>query len=144
MGRAMKRIFLFSFVIFHLSFSFAQTTGSASSLSQMSVLGKPYKSSTEFVGLRDDNGRICAMIKVISDIDGFKYDSYNGVIKVDDKPGEDRVYVSPDERVLEIYKSSYEPLKLILSEYGIQLHPKEVWILKIEGAPKRATCYRLP
>ena len=66
-------------------------------------------------------------------MDGFKYDAYNGVVKVDDQPGEDRVYLQPDERVLEIYRSGYEPLKLILSDYGIQLHSKEVWTIKIAG-----------
>ena len=120
---------LFSFVIFLFSFSFAQTA-------KMSIVGKPHKSSTEFSGVRDVNGRICAMFKIISDMDGFGYDSNNGVVKVDDKPVEDRVYVSPDERVLEIYKTGYEPLKLILSEYGIQLHPKEVWVLKLKGSAR--------
>ncbi len=126
--------FLFSYFIFHLSLSPAQP----SSISRMSIVGKPKKSTSEFVGssIRDVNGRICAMIKVISDMDGFKYDAYNGVVKVDDQPGEDRVYLQPDERVLLIYKSGYEPLKLILSEYGIQLHQKEVWTIRIKGAPK--------
>ena len=130
--RQKSLVFLLSFFIFHLSLSSAQT----SSISRMSVVGKAQKSVSEFVGVRDGNGRICAMIKVISDMDGFKYDAYNGVVKVDDQPGEDRVYLQPDERVLEIYKSGYEPLKLILSEYGIQLHQKEVWTIRIKGAPK--------
>jgi len=43
------------------------------------------------------------------------------------------VYLSPDERVLEIFHSGYEPLKLILSDYGIQLRSKEVWKIKIKG-----------
>jgi len=120
---------LLSFIIFLFSFSFAQTA-------KMSVVGKPYKSSTEFSGVRDVNGRICAMFKIISDMDGFSYDSNNGVVKVDDKPGEDRVYVSPDERVLQIYKTGYEPLQIILSEYGVQLHPKEVWVIKLKGSAK--------
>jgi len=55
---------------------------------------------------------------------------------VDDDPGRDMVFLSPDERVLEIFHSGYEPLKLILSEYGIQLHPKEVWKIKIKGQAK--------
>lgn len=103
---------------------------------QMNIDGKPEKSSSEMVGVRDDNGRICAMIKVVSDMDGFSYDSYNGVVKVDDKPGEDRVYLQPDERVLEIYRNGFEPLKLILSEIGIQLKSKEVWTLRISGEDK--------
>ena len=112
-----------------LTFSFAQT-------SKMSIDGKPKKSMSEIVGVRDVNGRFCAAIKVISDMDGFKYQSNNGVVKVDDMPGRDMVYLSPDERVLEIYHTGYEMFRMILSEYGIQLHPKEVWVVRIKGAPK--------
>jgi uncharacterized protein (TIGR02145 family) len=55
---------------------------------------------------------------------------------VDDQPGRDMVYLSPNERVLEIFKTGYEPLKIILSEYGIQLREKEVWQIKIKGDAK--------
>jgi hypothetical protein len=40
--------------------------------SKISVEGKPKKSTSEIVGVRDANGRFCAAIKVISDMDGFK------------------------------------------------------------------------
>ena len=69
-------------------------------------------------------------------MDGFKYQSNNGVIRVDDDPGKDMVYLSPDERVLEIFKSGYQPLKIILSEYGVQLKSQQVWIIKIKGGAK--------
>jgi hypothetical protein len=39
--------------------------------------GNPQKSATEFVSRRDANGKICAAIQVISDMDGFKYQSNN-------------------------------------------------------------------
>jgi hypothetical protein len=52
---------------------------------------------------------------------------------VDDAPGKDMVFVSPDERVVEIYKTGYEPLQIILSEYGIHLKEKTVWKIKIVG-----------
>ena len=56
-------------------------------LPQMQIAGKPKKETTEFVGsnIKDTNGRICAAIKVVSNLDGLKYQSYNGVVKVDDK-----------------------------------------------------------
>ena len=132
----MKR---FSKTVFYLlTFYFLLSTVVFAQTAKMSVVGKAQKSSTEFVGssVRDANGRLCAMFKIISDMDGFSYDSNNGVVRVDDNPGEDRVYVSPDERVLKIYKSGYQPLQIILSEYGIQLHPKEVWQIKIKGSAK--------
>jgi hypothetical protein len=102
---------------------------------KLQIVGNPEKSATEFVVLtiRDANDRICAAIQTVSDMDGFSYKSNNGVVQVDDKPGKDMVYLSPDERVLEIMHSGHEPFKLILSEYGIQLREKEVWIVKIAG-----------
>lgn len=110
----------------------------AQELAQLRVLGKPQKSSDEFVAKRDANGRYCAMIKVISDMEGFQYDANNGVVEVDDQPGQDLVYLQPDERVLKILHTGYEPLKMILSEYGIQLKPRAVWSIKISGVGKAA------
>lgn len=112
-------------------------------LARMNLEGKPQKSgSDEIVAKRDANGRFCAAIKVVSDMEGFSYDAYNGVVAVDDHPGEDMVYLQPDERVLIIYHEGYEPLKLILSQYGIQLRPKGVWRIRISGEPKMSD--RLP
>ena len=110
----------------------------AQELAKLHLIGKPEKSNTEIVGVRDANGRFCAAIQVISDMDGFKYDAYNGVVRVDDQPGQDMVYLQPDERVLQIFKSGYKPLKLILSDIGIQLREKEVWRIKVGGEAKKA------
>lgn len=107
----------------------AQTT-------KLQIIDKPEKSTSEIVAVRDANGRFCAGIQVISDLGGFSYDAYNGVVKVDKKPGKDMVYIQSSERVLEIYLSGYEPLKIILSEIGIQLNEKDVWIIKITGDAK--------
>ena len=127
-----KLTFVFVMIILH--------SLSAQQLAQLRVIGKPQKSPDEFVGSnhRDANGRICAMIKVISDMEGFQYDAYNGVVSVEDQPGQDLVYLQPDERVLEIFHEGYEPLKLILSNYGIQLAPRQVWSIKISGVGKAA------
>ena len=108
-----------------------------SQLAQLHIIGKPILSKSELIGKRDVNGRFCAGVEVISDMDGFKYTAYNGVVKVDDKPGKDLVYLQPDERVLTIYHTGYEPLKIILSEIGIHLKPHAVWIIKVEGLKKQ-------
>jgi hypothetical protein len=55
---------------------------------------------------------------------------------MDDNPGKDMVYVQASERVVEVHKSGYKPLKIILSEYGIQLNEKEVWQVTITGDKK--------
>ncbi|MBN2279355.1 MAG: SUMF1/EgtB/PvdO family nonheme iron enzyme [Candidatus Marinimicrobia bacterium] len=82
------------------------------------------------------DGNICAAIKVISDMDGFSYDSNNGVVKVSDGPGVDMVYLSAGERKLDILHTGYAPLEIILSEVGIQLKEKEVWEIRVSGEKK--------
>jgi len=105
-------------------------------LSHMQIMGKPERLTSEIVSVRDVNGRFCAAVKIISDMEGFSYDSYNGVVRVDDQPGKDMVFLSPDERVLEILHTGYAPLKIILSEIGIQLREREVWKIEISGEQK--------
>ncbi len=134
-GCPMKYLFSFLILILLTNSVFAQ-------LARMHLEGKAQRSDDEIVAKRDANGRYCAAIKVVSDMEGFSYDAYNGVVAVDDRPGEDLVYLQPDERVLIIYHEGYEPLKLILSQYGIQLHPKGVWRIRISGEPKMSD--RLP
>ena len=104
-------------------------------LKQMRIIGKPKKlQSGEMVARRDQNGNYCASIQVVSDMDGFSYDSNNGPVgKILDNPGEDIVYVTSSERVLKVFKSGYEPLQIILSDIGITLKEREVWQIKIAG-----------
>jgi len=106
-------------------------------MQKMHVKGEPKKIKNEIVGKKDANGEYCAAIKVISNMEGFKYESYNGVVEVKDNPGEDVVYLSPNERVLKIYNTGYKPKKIILSEYGIQLKQKRIWKINISGSAKK-------
>ncbi len=129
----MKKERLFLLMLFFCALVYAQTQ-----MAQLKLMGEPQKSMDELVAKRDANGRVCAAIKVISDLGGFSYDSYNGVVAVDRKPGQDIVYLQPDERVLEIFHQGYQPLKLILSTYGIYLKSREMWIIKITGVGKAA------
>ena len=105
---------------------------------EMQIVSKPEKITSEIVARRDANGRFCAAIQVVSDLTGLSYDSYNGVVGVDKKPGMDMVFVQPDERVLEIFCTGYVPLKIIFSEVGITPKEKEVWKITITGEKKLA------
>ncbi|MGC9424125.1 PEGA domain-containing protein, partial [Vibrio sp.] len=107
-------------------------------LPQMRLVETPRLLRNEFVGSqhRDINDRVAAAIKVISDMSGLTYQSNNGVVDVEKSPGVDMVYLQPDERVLEIYKSGYEPLRVILSDYNIQLESRRIWELKVTGEKK--------
>ena len=102
-------------------------------LAELRVVGRPEKAAFSIATVQDVNGRLCAAVQVVSYMNGFSYQSNNGVVRVDDNPGEDMVYLSPDERALKIMHSTYAPLQIILSEYGIQLREKEVWVIKIAG-----------
>jgi formylglycine-generating enzyme required for sulfatase activity len=123
-----KRGFLVFISLFVLTASFAQQT-------KLHLIGEPRLSPTEIVAVKDDkSGQFCSAIQIITDLTDFGYSSELGVVKVDfSKPGRDMVFLLPDERFLEIYHPDYEPKKLIFSELGIQLQPKQTWIIKISG-----------
>ena len=114
-------------------FLFLALTATAQDIPEMRLVGKPTLAEDEFVGVRDDDGDLCAAIKVISDMENFRYTSYNGVVRVDDGPGQDMVYVSADERVLEIFHSGYKPQRIILHEAGIHLESQQVWQIQVTG-----------
>lgn len=98
---------------------------------ELILIGSPHLRPNEFVGVKDINGNYCAGVAIVSDKDGFIYDSNMGVVKVDDKPGRDIVYLSPEEQVLEIYLAGFTPLRIILHDIGITLHPKKLWKIHV-------------
>ncbi len=107
----------------------------AQELKKMEIIGKPVKlQSGEMVARRDQNGNYCAAIQVVSDMDGFSYDSFDGIVgDILDNPGEDIVYLTKSERVLKVFKNGYQPLQIILSDLGITLKEREIWQIKIAG-----------
>lgn len=100
---------------------------------KLQVLETPVLLKNEIVdnNIKDINGEICAGIIVESDLSGLTYNSYNGIVKINREPGKDFLFVSPDERVIEIYKIDYAPLKLLISSSGIELESGKVWSIKI-------------
>ncbi len=107
-------------------------------LKQMQIQGQPEIIQAEIISRRDSSGRLCAGIQIATDITGLAYDSYNGIVgDTEHKPGQDMVFVSPDERVLQVYAPGYEEFKIILSEYRISLSPKAVWRITITGEQTR-------
>lgn len=114
---------------------------SSQQLSQMSVVGKAELQASELIAreVRDANGEVCAGLIIATDLEGLKFDSYNGIVKMNaDKPGRYFLFLSPDERVVTVYKTGYEPIKLILSDYGLsKMRSGKVWQMKITGAKKK-------
>ncbi|MCF8367322.1 MAG: PEGA domain-containing protein [Bacteroidales bacterium] len=125
----MKKLFLHLLAILFCVPAFPQQ------LKKMHIIGQPQKlQSGEMVARRDQNGNYCAAIQVISDMSGFSYDSWDGIVgNIDSKPGKDMVFLTETERVLEVFIDGYKPLKVILSDKGINLQAREVWQITIAG-----------
>ena len=111
------------------------TKGFSQKLSELHVVGKGKFLPSQLIdkSVKDANGQECAGLIIVSDLDGLRFDSYNGIVKRNHKPGQDFLFLSSDERVVTIYKSGFAPLKIILNNYGIQLKKGQVWQLKITG-----------
>ncbi len=121
------RIYLFIILLVVPQLAFAQ-------LPILEIVDEPEKIGGELISRRDINGRICAAVQIVTNLKGLKYESYNGIVgEVEHLPGRDMVYISPDERVLEIFAIGYQPFKLVLSGYGIHLAPKLVWQISLSG-----------
>lgn len=55
---------------------------------EMHLEGTPIQINEPFEPRRDINGKLCSIIKVISEMEGFKYDALSGVVgSIIDKPG---------------------------------------------------------
>jgi PEGA domain len=110
----------------------------AQATSQMYVLGSAEFMPNEIISnnIRDTNGEVCAGIMIVSDLEGLTYQSNNGIVDKQSQPGKDLLYVSPSERVIEVYKFGYEPLRIILSDLSINLKSGQVWQTKITGDKK--------
>jgi len=111
----------------------------ARELSKLRISGKAERMPGELIDrdVRDINGEVCAGIIVITDLTGFAYASGNNIVKINSTtPGKDFIFLSPGERFLEIFCTGFEPMKIILNEYGIRLHSGEVWQIKVTGDKK--------
>ncbi len=123
-------------IIFSLSLLFAFTSIFAQDLSKLYVVKNSAKiAEGELVSksVRDVNGQVCAGLIIKTDLTGLSFDSYNGIVKLNSKPGRYFLFLSPNERVVEVYKTGYEPLKIILYDYGIYLKSGQVWEITVTG-----------
>ncbi len=107
-------------------------------LNEMRIVGKPELLQSEFISSKnkDINGNVCAGLKIVTDLTGFSYRSNNGIVKIDKEPGRDVLYLSPDERVVEVYCTGFKPLKIYLYETGISLESRAVWKVEVTGDKK--------
>jgi hypothetical protein len=99
---------------------------------------------------KDDSDMPCAIIKVMTDIEGLSFESNIAIVgSVVIKPGEYWVYVSPGEKRLRILKKGFEPLDINCSDFNIRIESSSVYVLKVRSeipeaplvdlAPKKGT-----
>jgi formylglycine-generating enzyme required for sulfatase activity len=101
----------------------------------MSLEDKPIFLPKELaVSRQTGDGRFCAALKIVSNLDNFSYDSEMRVIYYDDKPHEDIIFLDPNDRFITLYHIGYKPLKIIFSEHGILLGQKQIWQLRITAS----------
>lgn len=110
----------------------------AQETNQLQIISKPVLIENEIISSanKDSNGEVCAGLIVIHDMEGLTYDSYNKIVKITSNPGRDLLFISTTEQVVTIFKSGYQPLKLVFNELGIKLKSGEVWQIKVTGDKK--------
>ena len=64
--------------------------------------------------IKDFNGDVCAIIKILTDIPGLKFDANISITHQEFKNGSYRLFVSPTERKLTIMKDGFIPLEYVL------------------------------
>ena len=130
----MKKILLFLILcLITLSSFYSQP------LSELRVTGKATLLDGELVAreIKDANGNICGMVIVLTDLEGLTFTSSYGMCKNNSiEQGRYKIFLSPGERVLEVLKSGYKPLKIFLNEVGITVESGKVWQIEITGDKK--------
>jgi hypothetical protein len=111
----------------------------AQEIPELRIVGQGELQENEIVAsiIRDVNGRIASGLIIESDLTELAYESNNGIIKRDIKPGRDFLFLSPDERIVTVYKSGYKPLKIILADVGVRLRSSMVFKISITADKKR-------
>jgi len=125
------RIILF-LVLLLTSFIAAQTDVR---MNELKIIGKAELSNGDLIARenRDANGAVCAGLRILSDLDGLKFDSYDKIVKVTSDPGSSLLFLSPGEQVVIVYMTGFAPLKIILADVGVHLKSGMVWQLKLTG-----------
>ena len=112
----------------------------ASNLSKMYIEGNGKRLRNAIVpqDTLDANGLQASMIRIITDMKGsLKFDSNRGIIGSKVKPGQTDIYLSKHTRQIKIFKEGFEPLEVILSDFGVVLEEGAVFELKLVTDKKK-------
>ncbi|MGA9116805.1 MAG: PEGA domain-containing protein [Bacteroidota bacterium] len=116
----------------------AALPGLAQELAKLRLVDKGEMLPGELVAssVRDANGRVCAGLVVVTDLEGLSYQANNGVVRDTLLAGDKLLYLQPEERVVTIWKTGYERLRIILNDEGIRLESGRVWQIRVTGERK--------
>ncbi|MCF7912513.1 MAG: PEGA domain-containing protein, partial [Candidatus Cloacimonetes bacterium] len=111
-------------------------------LNSLSIVGKATQPAGEIVpgDKLDVNKKQAALISFITDLEvDMDFRPWNGAVGKITNPAMGRwnVYVSPDERAIDVHAEGFKPLKVVLSSFGINdLKSGEVYHLELTGDKK--------
>ena len=113
----------------------------ASNLSKMYIEGNGKRLRNAIVpqDTLDANGLQASMIRIITDMKGsLKFDSNRGIIGSNVKPGQTDIFLSKHTRQIKIFKEGFEPLEVILSDFGVVLEEGAVFELRLVSDKKKS------
>ncbi|MCF7912693.1 MAG: PEGA domain-containing protein [Candidatus Cloacimonetes bacterium] len=113
----------------------------AQTLNELSIPGKAIKPQGEIVpqDMLDANKNQAALISFITDLDvDMDFRPWNGAVKITNPAmGRWNVYVSPQERAIDVHAEGFKPLKVVLASYGIaKLNSGDIYHLELTGQKK--------
>lgn len=97
---------------------------------------KPNESESvdQILERKDNSNHLCAIIKVMTDIEGLSFESNNGIVgSIVVYPGEYWVYVSPGEKSLRILKNGFTSIEVNCSEFNIKIESSRVYEIKLHS-----------
>lgn len=102
---------------------------------EIRVVGLPQEEPSELIAksIVDANQNVCAGLIVFSDLTSLSFNSASGIVKRNSTDGKDFLFLSPDERMVEIFCPGFTTLKLMLNDLGVRLKSGRTWSITITG-----------
>lgn len=116
-----------SLLVFNSLFTLAQT------IPEMQVVSKAEYLPNELVNnrIKDAKGNTCSKLVIETDLEGLSFNSPKKIVKINTSPGEIKLFLSPEEKTVEVYKTNYMPLIIDLNNHGVKLESGKAFKLSI-------------
>lgn len=108
----------------------------AQDLGKLRITGEATLISNEIIAdqpdNRDVNGELTAGLRIKTSLDSLVFSSNYGIHKILQDSNSSLLFLSPDERVVTIYREGFQPLELILNDNDISLESGKIWEVQLE------------